>query len=309
MTAPPQTVDPTWPVFSVIVPQLSLWVGAPAAIACACLYGLPLHAVVSLYVMLHVGGFGITMGFHRLFCHRSFEAPRPVEWALMICGCVGGESSPCFWVAGHRRHHRHSDRAGDPHSPHTGTKVWWRRFWHAHVGWTLTPPTYEPAVVRDLTRRPDLMWIERRYPLWYLLGLLPAAAAGYLIGGTAYDALIGFLWGGPLRHAISLQATFFINSAGHLLGSRAHDTGDHSRNSAVLAVFTLGEGWHNNHHAHPYSARHGFYWWQPDVTWTAIWCLEKLGVVWNVKRPKLDPPHAAPSPEPAETPFRSGTDA
>jgi stearoyl-CoA desaturase (delta-9 desaturase) len=285
-------------------------IGGPAAVACACVYGLPAHALVSLYVMVHVAGFGVTMGFHRLFCHRSYETSRPVERVLMILGCMSGQSSPCFWVAGHRQHHRHSDQVGDPHSPHAPERDRprgrWGRFWHAHQGWTLCRATYDPAAVRDLTKRPDLAWIDRHWYLWYLLGLALPAGAGYLVGGTAYDALIGFLWGGALRHLVNQQGTFLINSVGHLWGSRDHDTGDHSRNSLLLGVLTLGEGWHNNHHAHPYSARHGFRWWQSDVTWNLLWLMERVGLVWNVKRPKLavqtPKPPADPAPTHAEAP-------
>ncbi len=292
------TARPAWPALSLLAPLTVMWIGAPAAIACACVYGLPVHAVVGLYVMINVTGFGVTMGFHRLFTHRSFETSRTIERALMIFGCMSGQSSPCFWIAEHRRHHRHSDRPGDPHSPHaSGTHGWWRRFWHAHQGWTLCWASYDPTAVRDIMKRPDLAWIDRYWYAWYLLGLAIPAGVGYLIGGTAYDALIGLLWGGVLRHALNQHTTYLINSVGHLWGSRPYDTGEHSRNNLLLGLLALGEGWHNNHHAHPYSARHGFYWWQSDLTWTVLWLMERVGLVWNVKRPKLDPPTPKTAPE------------
>ena len=225
----------------------------------------------------------------------------------MILGCMAGQSSPFYWIATHRQHHRHSDQDGDPHSPHAGTGGWLRRFWHAHQGWMLGLASFNPATVRDLSQRRDLAWIDRHWYAWYLLGLALPAAAGYLIGGTPYDALMGFLWGGLLRHVVCTQTTHAVNSICHVWGSRAYATGEHSRNNFLVAILALGEGWHNNHHAFPYSARHGFRWWQPDLTWNLVWLMERFGLVWKVKRPKLDPAESAPAevaprvePEPAQ---------
>lgn len=309
MTDENRTARPSWRVFAHFAPRFALFVGAPAAIACACLYGLPLHAVVMLLGVGTAGGLGVTIGFHRLFSHRAFRTSRPVERALMVLGCVGGQSSPIWWIATHRRHHRLSDRPGDPHSPHAGHggKGWWRRFWHAHQGWEELRSTYDPTAVRDLTRRADLAWIDRHWYAWYLLGLALPAALGYAVGGTAFDALMGFLWGGLLRHAVSQHVTYMINSVGHLWGSQAHDTGDRSRNSLFLGLLALGEGWHNNHHAYPYSARHGFRWCQPDLSWNLIWLMERLGLAWDVKRPKLDAPK--PNEAPQETPVSAAHEA
>ena len=299
MTAAARTESPAWPVFSLTLPFVAMCLGTPAAIVLAWQCGLPIHAVVSYVVMTHLIGLGVTMGFHRLFCHRAFQTSRAAERLLMILGCMAGQSSPFYWIATHRTHHRHSDRDGDPHSPHAGEprRGWWRRFWHAHQGWTLETARYDPAAVRDLARRPDLSWIDRHWYAWYLLGLALPAAAGYVGGGTAYDALMGFLWGGLLRQAVSQQMTFAVNSVCHVWGSRAYPTGDSSRNNLLVGLFSLGEGWHNNHHAFPYSARHGFRWWQADFTWNVVWLLERVGVVWKVKRPKLG---ATPPDEPAD---------
>jgi stearoyl-CoA desaturase (delta-9 desaturase) len=289
MTEQNRTASPRFAVFSFLIPHLALWVGVPAAVVLACADGLPPHALASAAVMAHLAGLGVTMGFHRLFTHRSFQTSRPVEWALMICGCVSGQSCPFFWVATHRLHHRHSDRSGDPHSPNEGAagRGWLRRFWHAHQGWTIRLSSYDPTLIRDLERRPDLVWIDRRWYVWYVLGLALPGAVGYAVGGTAYDALIGFLWGGLLRQAFTEQMTYAINSVCHVWGSRPYATGEHSRNNALMGVLALGEGWHNNHHAHPYSARHGFHWWQSDMTWNLLWLMERVGLIWNVKRPKL----------------------
>jgi stearoyl-CoA desaturase (delta-9 desaturase) len=283
-------------------------VGAPVAVIVACLYGVSTHVVVGMFIMAYATGFGVTIGFHRLFSHRSFATARPVEWVLMILGCAAGQSSPFFWIASHRLHHRHSDADGDPHSPYIagGRRLgWWRGFWHAHVGWLgVRGFGYPPDVVRDLTRRADLAWIDRHWLVWYVGGLLVPAFAGFAIGGTAYDALMGFLWGGLLRHFLALQATLCVNSLNHLWGTRPYATADHSRNNLVTGILAFGEGWHNNHHAFPWSARHGFWWWQPDLSWWVLWTMERVGLVWHVRRPNPTrrPRGSAtePMPEPAE---------
>jgi stearoyl-CoA desaturase (delta-9 desaturase) len=296
MTEPECTEAPAWPVFSLLVPLVAVGIGAPAAIVLACADGLPVHAIVSFLVMVHLVGIGVTMGYHRLFTHRSFQTARPVEWALMICGCMSGQSSPFYWVATHRRHHQYSDREGDPHSPHAGAPEhgWVRRFWHAHQGWVFGIARFDPTAVRDLAKRRDLVWIDRHWYVWYLLGLALPAAVGYVIGGSGFDALMGLLWGGLLRHAVGAQVTYAVNSVCHVWGHRPYATGEHSRNNFFLGLLALGEGWHNNHHAFPYSARHGFHWWQPDLTWNLVWVLERIGLVWSVKRPKLKVTERAP---------------
>jgi stearoyl-CoA desaturase (Delta-9 desaturase) len=271
--------------------------GAPAAVAVACAYGLPGHAVAGLFLMAYATGLGVTVGFHRLFAHRSFCTPRPVQQLLMALGCMAGQSSPFFWVATHRLHHRHSDADGDPHSPHTagGRRLGrLRGFWHAHAGWLgARGAAYPAAAVRDLARRPDLAWIDRHWLPLYLAGLAAPAAAGYALGGTAYDALIGLLWGGLLRHFLTLQVTLCVNSVNHLWGTRPYPTADESRNNPVTGVLAFGEGWHNNHHAFPWSARHGLRWWQPDLSWWVIRALEACGLAWRVRRPE---PAGGPSP-------------
>ena len=285
-----ETVYSRFIALTVIGPLGSLFIGAPVAVAVAVVYGLPIHAVVLLLAIGIAAGLGVTVGFHRMLTHRSFVTFRAGEQALTLLGCVAGQSSPFFWVATHRRHHQFSDHAGDPHSPHVEHANWWgrvRRFWHSHLGWTLGYVGYDPDTVRDLRKRADLAWIDRYWFVWYLFGLALPAAIGYAIGGTAYDALIGFLWGGPLRHAITQQATYAVNSLCHVWGSRPYETGDHSRNNMLVGLLSLGEGWHNNHHACPSSARHGFRWWQPDATWCLIWLLERVGLVWKVRRPWL----------------------
>jgi len=279
----------TYGTVSGLLTEFAALVGAPVAVIAALRYGLPIHARVTFWVMLFATGLGINLGFHRLFAHRSFATFRPVEWVLMILGCMAGENAPFFWVATHRVHHRHSDRDRDPHSPRirAGRRLpTLRGFWHAHFAWYHSPGVaYPESSVRDLARRPDLAWVDRHCFRWYLLGLAIPVLVGLLVGGTAYDALIAFLWAGLFRQFVVLQLTSSVNSLAHLWGTRPYDTLDGSRNNFLLGVLALGEGWHNNHHAFPSSARLGFHWWQPDLTWGVIWLMERAGLAWRVRRP------------------------
>jgi stearoyl-CoA desaturase (delta-9 desaturase) len=271
-------------------------IGGPLAVAIAIGYGLPTHTIITFLVMVFATGLGTTLGFHRLFSHRSFATSRQVEWVLMILGCMSGQNSPFYWVAHHRTHHRHSDRDGDPHSPHTwaGRRLGLPRgFWHSYSGWWICANAYKypngrnypEAAVQDLARRSDLAWIDHHWFRIYLAGLALPALVGFAIGGTGYDALIGLLWGGMFRQFFGLQVAWAVNSFCHLWGNRPYATADASRNSFILGLIALGDGWHNNHHSFPSSARHGFYWWQPDLTWSVIWLMERLHVAWDVKRP------------------------
>jgi stearoyl-CoA desaturase (Delta-9 desaturase) len=276
-----RTIFVDTPIFALI--------GAPVAVVVAMQHGLPTHAMITFLVMIFATGLGVTLGFHRLFSHRSFATSRPIEWVLMILGCMAGQNSPFYWIAYHRTHHRHSDHDGDPHSPH----IWAGRrfrllhgFWHSYFGWLhANGSDYPKAAVRDLARRPDLAWIDRHWFQLYLTGLAIPALVGFAIGGTGYNALVGLLWGGLFRQFLGLQAAFAVNAFCHLWGNRPYATADDSRNSFVLGLIAFGDGWHNNHHAFPSSARHGFYWWQPDLTWSMIWLMERVGLAWNVKRP------------------------
>ena len=302
---PPPLVAPTNAGLVRWANELLPVVGAPAAVVAAVVYGLPLHVAVAAFLMALASGLGVTIGFHRLFTHRAFATTRPVEWALMVLGCMAGQAAPFWWIATHRDHHRHSDRPGDPHSPHLAGGSWWNRargFWHAHMGWLSAEHVYDPRLVADLVRRPDLAWIDRHWLEWYALGLAVPAGVAYLIGGTPADALLGFLWGGLMRHFVTQQATFAVNSVAHVWGSRPYPTPDLSRNNWLVGVLAMGEGWHNNHHAFPTSARHGFRWWQPDVSWYTIWALERVGLAWRVRRPGGKPGDGRPRASPSELP-------
>jgi stearoyl-CoA desaturase (delta-9 desaturase) len=242
---------------------------------------------------------GVTVGFHRLFTHRSFEAVRPLQFVLGVLGSMAFQGPLLEWVGRHRLHHRHSDREGDPHSPHAPRRrgFWgrFRAFWHAHIGWALAPdPPDLGRYAPDLRKSRMIRAVSDLFPLWAALGLLIPAALGFALGGYP-GALTGFLWGGLVRVLLGHHVTWSVNSVCHLWGSRAHDSGDESRNNPVVAVLALGEGWHNNHHAFPTSARFGLRWWQLDPGYWLIRLLARFGLVWNVKLPAGRPTEQAPA--------------
>jgi stearoyl-CoA desaturase (delta-9 desaturase) len=245
-------------------------------------------AVVLYWV---AGSLGIGMGYHRLLTHRGYKTPKPVEYFLSLCGTLAVEGGPANWVVTHRIHHRFSDQDGDPHSPRDGG--WW-----AHMGWILVGRAQEhpPAVLRryapDLMRDPVQCWINRFYmwPIIFLgLGL-------YALGGWPFVT-----WGLCLRVVLGLHATWLVNSATHMWGSRRFATRDDSRNNWWVACLTFGEGWHNNHHAHPTSARHGLAWYEIDMNWWGISALRWLGLAKSIRQVRLKDP--IPSAAlPVETP-------
>jgi stearoyl-CoA desaturase (Delta-9 desaturase) len=251
--------------------------------------GTDLALLLGMYVAT---GLGITVGFHRLFTHRAFETNRAVEVALAILGSMAVQSNLLTWVALHRRHHQHSDTPQDPHSPHhhgEGVAGVLRGLWHAHVGWIFLPdPPGLSHYVKDLRQSRSLRVVSALFPLWVTLGLLIPAAVGGLAMGTWMGAFQGLVWGGLARIFLVHHVTWSINSICHLWGSQPHATGDHSRNSFLLGVVGLGEGWHNNHHASPASARYGWRWWQLDLGYGLIRVLALVGLASNIK---LHAPH------------------
>jgi stearoyl-CoA desaturase (Delta-9 desaturase) len=250
----------------------------------------PVDAVLlaSMYV---VCAFGTTIGFHRYFTHRGFEARTPVKAALAILGCMTMQGPVTQWVTDHRKHHALSDQPGDPHSPHVGhgSGAWGalKGFVHAHVGWMFTNLGMEQGreYGRDLYEDRLVRWIDRAYLLWVVLTFGIPFAVGYLVGGTWERGLEGLVWGGLLRIFLYQHATFAVNSICHMFGRQAYRSRDEARNNWLVAVLVFGEGWHNNHHAFPASAKHGLDRWQIDVSWWVIRALEKLRLVWDVKRP------------------------
>ncbi len=238
---------------------------------------------LGILVVMYLGtGLGITVGYHRLFTHRSFETPQWVKVILAVLGSMAVEGPLLRWVATHRRHHQHSDQEQDPHSPHRYGRGFWQVFagwWHAHVGWIFEPDAAGlERYVRDLHRDRVLRWVSRSFAVWAALGLVLPGLAGWLLTGTWRGAALGFLWGGLVRVFLVHHLTWSINSICHLWGSRPYDRGDQSRNNIIFGVLGLGEGWHNNHHAFPSSARHGLRWWQLDVSYLVIRVLAWVGL-------------------------------
>jgi sn-1 stearoyl-lipid 9-desaturase len=249
--------------------------------------------VVCLVLYLLVG-LGVTMGYHRLLTHRSFQTPRPVEYVLALLGSLANQGGPLQWVAVHRIHHQHSDDEGDPHSPRDG--VWWSHmlWWMLHV-----PAIHEPVVyqryVPDLARDPVHRFLQR-YHFLLTLGLGGALfGLGHLWGGVGFSWVV---WGMFVRTTVLYHATWLVNSATHLLGYRTYATRDRSTNLWWVALITLGEGWHNNHHAFPRSARHGIRWWELDVTFLFIRILGILRLARQIHVPGkiLRPALASSSP-------------
>jgi stearoyl-CoA desaturase (delta-9 desaturase) len=234
---------------------------------------------------------GITVGFHRLLTHRSFKTTGPVRALLAILGSAAIEGPVIAWVADHRKHHAFSDQPGDPHSPHVDHGVGWlgalRGLLHAHVGWIFihTQRGLKARYAPDLESDRIVSFVDRTFLLWALAGLGAAFGLGVAIGGTVVAGLTALLWGGAVRMFFVHHVTYSINSLCHFFGRRSFDTPDESRNLAWLAPLSLGEAWHNNHHAFPTSAVHGLGRWQLDPSALVIDGLEKLGLAWDVVRP------------------------
>lgn len=244
---------------------------------------------------------GITAGFHRLFAHRSYQAHPVVRYGLAILGDMAVQSPVTFWVASHRRHHRYSDQPGDPHSPRVHADGSPSGFWHAHVGWVFRHDHDAWArYVPDLLRDRGLIRIDRMYMLWVALGFALPALIGGLAAQHWQGAVGGLLWGGFARTFLWHHATWTVNSICHIAGQRPYATSDTSTNHFGCALLTLGEGWHNNHHAFPASARHGLLWWQLDATYLTIRALERLKLVSGLIIPDAEAmKNRAPAPEEA----------
>ncbi len=246
--------------------------------------------LVVLVVSYTLTGLGVTVGFHRLLTHRSFKTSPAMRGLLAALGSAAVEGPVIEWVSNHRMHHQFSDAPGDPHSPHLEHRAGLRGaltgLVHAHVGWIFRGEALadEQRYAKDLLADPVVRFVDRSFLLWVLAGLAFPFALGYALSGTLAGALTGLLWGGAVRLFCLHHATFSINSLCHFFGRRRFDTGDESRNLSWLAVPTLGEAWHNNHHAFPTSARHGLRWWQLDPSAWVIAAMERCGLVWDVVR-------------------------
>ncbi|KPV51607.1 stearoyl-CoA 9-desaturase [Kouleothrix aurantiaca] len=228
--------------------------------------------IVLMLVFYVISGLGITIGFHRMLTHKSFETSKFVKALFLIMGCMAWEGNPITWASTHIKHHAHSDQEDDPHSPLVS-------LWHAHVGWIFTevadPETYGSWLRKD----PVIVWVDKTWWMWGLLGML----IPFAIGGWS-----GLLWGGAVRMFITHHITWSVNSVCHTFGKRPFRTKDASRNNWLVGLLAFGEGWHNNHHAFPRSAFHGMEWWQFDLSSIIIRTLESAKIVWNVHRIKPD---------------------
>jgi stearoyl-CoA desaturase (Delta-9 desaturase) len=242
-------------------------------------------AIVVCAVMYLVRMFAITGGYHRYFSHRTFRTTRIVQFILAFLGASAAQKGPLWWAASHRHHHKHSDQEGDLHSP--GRRgIWW-----AHAGWVLSEEAddADTSLVRDLQVYPELRLLERYHYLPPLCLVVACYGLGLLLVGAPFyfntSPLEIVVWGAFVSTVFLYHAVFAINSLAHLLGSQRFDTGDDSRNSFLLSLVTLGEGWHNNHHRYPGSERQGFYWWEIDITHYILVGLSYTGLVWDLRVP------------------------
>lgn len=226
---------------------------------------------VGLYI---VRMFGVTGGYHRYFSHRTYETSRVVQFLMAFLAQTSNQRGVLWWASHHRHHHKHSDTVHDVHSPVQ------RGFWYAHVGWMWDPANHtRQGKVRDLAKYPELVWLDRYW-------MVPPAALAvlcFVVGGWSG------LWIGYFLSTVLLwHGTFTINSLCHVWGQRRYDTTDTSRNNLWLALLTLGEGWHNNHHFDMSACRQGFFWWEVDVTWYGLKAMSWVGLVWNLRPPRAD---------------------
>jgi stearoyl-CoA desaturase (Delta-9 desaturase) len=270
---------------AVVLPFLGL-TAAPFFVWGWGFHWVDLGLLLGMYLLTAIG---ITVGFHRLFVHRSFETFTWVKFILAALGSMGVVGSLLNWVAQHRRHHEHSDTPDDPHSPHhhgEGGGGVMRGLFYAHIGWFFMPdPPGLERYVKDLKASRPLRVASTLFPVWIVLGLVIPAVLGGVISGTWAGVCTGLIWGGLVRVFLVHHVTWSVNSAGHLWGARPYRSDDESRNNFVLGILSLGEGWHNTHHAFPTSARHGLRWWQPDASYYIIRLMALTGLAWNVKLP------------------------
>jgi stearoyl-CoA desaturase (delta-9 desaturase) len=216
--------------------------------------------------------FAITAGYHRYFAHRSFKTSRAFQFILAFVGASSMQKGPLWWAGHHRHHHRFSDQEDDLHSPVR------HGFWWAHVGWILSPKYDETPtnLIKDFSRVPELRWLNR----WHLVPGFILAVLLVVFGGWP-----AFVWGFLVSTVLTWHATFAINSLTHVFGRRRYRTTDTSRNSAILALLTLGEGWHNNHHYYQTATRQGFFWWELDISYSILKLLSVVRIVWGLREP------------------------
>ncbi len=275
---------------TVLLPPLGL---AAAVVLCwgTAFNGWYLLLLVSMSLFTALG---VTIGYHRLCTHKSFATPAAIRYLFAVAGSMAVQGPVIRWCAEHRKHHQHSDTSQDPHSPHMSARGSWgegfratlRGAYHAHIGWLFTAHSRGLGrYAADLQADPVLVMADRQFTSWVVAGMvLPAILCG-VISMSWWGALLGFLWGGLVRVMVVHHVTWSVNSICHLWGTRPFRSGDESRNNALVAFFSLGEGWHNNHHAFPASARHGLRWWEVDVSYLIIRLMALVGLARNVRVP------------------------
>src|SRR5919197_60870 len=271
-------------IAAVVVPFLAV------ALAVPLLWGdwIGPSDVIVFAVMYALSGFGVTVGFHRMLTHRAFATHPATRYVFAILGSLSVQGPVIDWVADHRKHHAHTDKEGDPHSPHVGhgagVKGALRGLWHAHVGWLWRTHGEARAskYARDLVEDRGMRVINRRFPLIVLASLALPALLGGLLSWSLKGAFTGLIWGGFARIFLQHHVTWSVNSVCHYFGKRRFDVDDHSTNVFWLAIPSFGESWHHNHHAFPRSALHGLRWWEIDPGGWVIRLMQRLGLAWNV---------------------------
>jgi stearoyl-CoA desaturase (delta-9 desaturase) len=242
-----------------------------------------LAIMVGVYL---ASAFGITIGYHRMLTHRAFETYRPVKYLFAVLGSMAVQGPVIGWVSDHRKHHAHTDEEGDPHSPHVGHGSGLRGLWYAHVGWLWEDNgiSDKKKYAPDLLEDPGMRFISRNFLVWVGLGLAVPFGLGFAIGGTLTAGLLALLWGGLVRIFFLHHITWSINSVCHFFGQRRFATEDKSTNVFWLALPSMGEAWHHNHHAFPRAAVQGLKWWEIDLSGVVIRTMKRLGLAWNVVR-------------------------
>jgi len=254
--------------------SIPFWAIHVAALVGVAVLGFSWSGLLMAIGMYAVRMFFLTAGYHRYFAHRSYSTSRAFQLVLAVMGQTCAQMGALWWAANHRAHHRHSDQEADVHSPLQ------RGFWWSHIGWFMDGQHEgtDLSKVRDLAKFPELVWLnDRRFAL-----LPPVALA---LGLWAAGGVHALVWAFFVSTVLLWHGTFTINSFAHLFGSRRYATGDDSRNNWLLAVITLGEGWHNNHHHYQSSTRQGFFWWELDLSYYGLWLFSKVGLIWNLRQP------------------------
>ena len=262
------------------------------AVVGVALMGFSWSGVALALALYYVRMFGVTGGYHRYFSHRTYRTSRAFQFVLAVLAQSSIQKGALWWAAHHRDHHKYSDTPKDPHSYRD------YGFWYSHVGWILSSETEETDYSRisDLARYPELRWLNK----WHVVPGVVLAVALFFIGG--WHAL---LWGFFVSTTLLWHGTFTINSLSHIWGKRRYSTTDDSKNNPVLAIVTMGEGWHNNHHYYPRSVRQGFRWWQIDMTYYVLRSLALVGIVWDLHVPSQKVIDGDLAPVPARNPARA----